>query len=237
MPVQKITRWQGVLETMGISSSHINVSAYSQARKRKLDDGDDAAPSHATQSGYTATSGLETCGITVPGLLAMMMAASTDSRLRRVGHGVEQTWWPLESVLGVAQSFIDVVLATKDVVFPTVPCVRVVNGYVDNDALQASQDALGTIPRCRTAFIWVMCPPCVFTMGRVGGRTICMGNTRRPAKTERWPKDGFQNSGQPPARKQVSTFRRVLAPGGSLAGLVGALRGVGELGRGVRMRG
>ena len=71
MSAPRIQRWQGILETMGLGSAHIETSDYSKRRKRKVGDVD-AATSHATVGGHVAQSGFETCSITVPALLAMM---------------------------------------------------------------------------------------------------------------------------------------------------------------------
>ena len=150
MSAPRIQRWQGILETMGLGSAHIETSEFSNRRKRKVGDVD-AATSHATVGGYAAQLGLETCSITMPALLAMIMASTTDRRLRRVGSGADQSHISAELMVDVAKTFIDAVLATKDVALPTSPRIRVVNGTVDDDALQEAQKALDIGTRSRIA--------------------------------------------------------------------------------------
>ena len=54
-------------------------------------------------------------------------------------------------MVDVAKAFIDVVLATEDVALPTSPRIKVVNGTVDDDALQEAQKALDIGTRSRIA--------------------------------------------------------------------------------------
>ena len=129
-----------------LSADNIDTSQYSQDRKRQFDDTHNAAPSHA--SVYTAPGGLGTCAMTVPALLAMMLASASDARLRQNSRGAHAVA-SAESMLAVAKAFCDRVL--KDIVLPTSHCVKVVNGYVDNAALQASQEALKILARSRIA--------------------------------------------------------------------------------------
>ena len=141
-PRRKLNRWDEALHKLGMSKNHLRLSDYavaSKSKKRKFD-ADVAAPSHAMVGGHEVPAGFPHSSVSVSGLVGLMVSAYVDSRFRKI---TDTTFISAESVLEVAKTFLNVVLADASITVPTFPRVTVVNGLLDAEALGALQNVLG----------------------------------------------------------------------------------------------
>ena len=142
VPRRKMDRWDEALQKLGMSKTHLRVSDYAEARvsKKRKFDADVAAPSPAMVEGHEVPPGFPQSSISVSGLVGLMVSAYVDTRFRRI---TDTTFTSADSVLEVAKTFLDVVLADASITLPTSPRVKVVNGLLDAEALGALQNVLG----------------------------------------------------------------------------------------------